>query len=479
MAVDFYFVLFYLMIFKWVDMKFEKFEIILCVFVAAVIVLSVVNFSIIYGADQKVKESNRLSLETKIPAKIQLVKIYDSSCSECFDIDTIVSSLKSSSVNVTSEKTLDLSSDEAKGLIEKYGILKAPTVIVSGEINKTSISDENWFRNTKDNVAFYSSVGVPFIDIESGEVKGLVSYTNIVDSSCKNCSDISQVVTYLKDNGVKFSQEQIVEYNTEAGQTFINQFGIKEVPSIIISSEVLEYPGISEVWSSLNATEKDGYYVLHPLSPPYRDLLLNKVVGKTSVIYLKDSSCSSCYDVFLNKEIIELSLGIFVENETTVDVNSIVGKDLITKYNITKVPIVIISPGASVYKSLTSIWSQVGDVSSDGWYVMRNPGLLGTYKDLLKNKTITQTTLYAGDDQYQPNNITAKFGDIVIIRFANAGQNPHAFAIDELGIRSGVVAPRSSEEITIVANQTGTFRYYSYYQDDRTNGLDGILTITQ
>ncbi|MBI4895043.1 MAG: cupredoxin domain-containing protein [Candidatus Aenigmarchaeota archaeon] len=459
-------------------MKFDKFEIILCVFVAAVIVLSAINFSIIYGATQKVTETHKLVEESKIPAKIELVKILDSSCDKCFDINSVVKSLKDSNVNVTSEKELDFSSTEAQNIVKKYNILKIPTVIVIGQINKTSsISDTNWVRDTKNNFAYYSSVGVPFVDVSTGEVKGLVSYTNIVDSSCNNCSNLSQVVSYLKENGVKFSEEQNVEYNTVAGQTFIDRFGIKEVPAIVISSEVLEYPDIKDIWDKLNATEKDGYYALHPLSPPYRDLSTNKIVGLTTVVYLKDSSCSSCYDVFLNKEILELSLGIFVENETTVDLNSTLGKDLISKYNITKVPIIIISPDASVYKSFTSIWPQVGDTSNDGWYVMRNPGLLGTYRDLKENKTITQVTVYAGDDQYQPKNITVNFGDTLSIRFVNAGQLPHTFAIDELGVRSGVVSPKGSETIFVTANQTGNFRYYSYYKDDRRNGLEGVLTI--
>ncbi len=459
-------------------MKFDKFEIILCVFVAAVIVLSAINFSIIYGATQKVTEATKLAEQAKIPAKIELVKISDSFCDQCFDIDTIIKSLKDSNVNVTSERELDFSSDEARQMIKKYSILKIPTVIALGDINKTSsISDVNWVKDSKNNAAYYSSVGVPFLDVDTGEVKGLVSYTNIVDSSCKNCSNLLQIVSYLKEKGIKFSEEQTVEYNTSAGQAFIEKFGIKEIPAIIISSDVLEYPGVAEVWSSLNATEKDGYYALHPLSPPYRDLSMNKVVGLTTVIYLKDSSCSSCYDVLLNKEILELSLGIFVQNETTIDVNSTLGRDLVSKYNITKIPIIVISSEASVYKSFTNIWLQVGDMSVDGWYVMRNPGLLGTYKDLKENKTITQVTLYVGDDKYQPNTITANLGDTLSIKFVNAGQLPHAFAIDELGIRSNLVSPKGSETIVILANKTGTFKFYSYYQNDRKNGLEGNVTI--
>ena len=63
-------------------------------------------------------------------------------------------------------------------------------------------------------------------------------------------------------------------------------------------------------------------------------------------------------------------------------------KYILKKYNITKVPVILISPDAGVYSGFVSAWPQVGDVSGDGWYIMRKPEALGTYKDLLTGQVV-------------------------------------------------------------------------------------------
>lgn len=65
------------------------------------------------------------------------------------------------------------------------------------------------------------------------------------------------------------------------------------------------------------------------------------------------------------------------------------GKTLLKQYNITKVPIMLASPDAKLYASFVQVWPQVGNVAGDGWYVMRNPEVLGTYKDLTTGQVIT------------------------------------------------------------------------------------------
>lgn len=459
-------------------MGFGKLEIILYVFVILIVALSIVNFSIIYSADQKVKQSIRLAEEQNIPAKFDLIKLSDSSCSNCFDIDSVINSLKKGNVNVTSEKILDISSNEAKELVKKYSIQKLPTLIVSGEISKVStLSNNNWKKDSLNQSVFYLSVSPPYLDISTNKIKGLVSLSNLVDESCPKCADLSGVAGFLKQSGVVFSSEKTFNYNTSEGQDLINKFGIKKIPALVISEDVLDYPAIAEVWPQLNATKKEGFYALHTNNPPYRDLTTGKIEGLVTMLYLKDFSCASCYNVLDNKQILESNLGLVFGNDTVVDINSTDGKKLLNKYNITKVPIILVSPEASLYVDFVSVWPQVGDTANDSWFVMRKPGLLGTYKDLEKNQTVNQVRLYAGDDQYQPRSINVKKGDFIIIEIINAGKKPHSFAIDDLGIRSRVFGPRESGSIEFSANQTGNFTFYSYYADDKQSGLQGTLTI--
>ncbi len=375
-------------------MSKKTLDVILYIFVALAIVISIVNVSLIAGRSEKVNEAIRLAEQQNQPAKLELIKISASSCQDCFDITPIVENLKKANVNITSEKTVDFSSAEAKQLIGQYKIEKLPTILVLGEVDKSSVVNlwnQNWqveMKNGTQVSAIYSAVALPYFDA-SGNIKGLVTLTHILDESCPKCADLTQVINFFKQKGAKFSSEKTIDYTSQEAKDLIAKFGVQKVPALIISKDILDYPAIAQVWNQLNATEKQGFYALHTTAPPYRDLTTNKIEGLVSVIYLNDSTCSSCYNVQVNRQILERNFGLVLVNETTVDISSDSGKSLIKQYNITKVPIMLASPDANLYAGFIQVWPQVGNVAKNGWFVMRNPEILGTYKNLSSGQIVS------------------------------------------------------------------------------------------
>ncbi len=374
-------------------MGMKNFEIVSLIFIGLLIVLSLVNFSLINSRNQQIKENTLLTEKESRPANIELVKIIASSCNECFAIDSVVENLKKANVNITSERAIDFSSPEAKQLIEQYNIEKLPTVIVLGEVNRSIITsqwNQNWQVETKDGTqvsAVYSAVALPYMNA-SGTIKGLVSLTQIIDESCSQCADLTQIINFFKQQSVKFSSEKTIDYTSTEAKDLIAKFGVRKIPVLIISKDILDYPAISPVWNRLNATEKQGFYALHTTAPPYRDLATNKIEGLVSVIYLKDDSCSSCYNVQVNKQILERNFGLEIVNETTVDISSDSGRALIKQYNVTKVPIMLASPEAKLYTAFAQVWPQVGSIEGNGWFVMREPEVLGVYKNLTTGEVV-------------------------------------------------------------------------------------------
>lgn len=375
-------------------MSAKTLDVILYIFIALAIILSIINVSLISARSEKVKQAVLLAEKENRPSNIELVKIAASSCSNCFDIDSVIESLKKANINVTSEKTIDFSSPEARQLIDQYSIEKIPTVIVLGEVNRSTIVsqwNQNWQVEMKDGTqvsAVYSAVAPPYVDA-SGNIKGLVTLTHILDESCPQCVDLSQVISFFKQQNVKFSSEKTIDYDSPEAKDLIAKFGVQKVPALIISKDILDYSAIAQVWDQLNATEKQGFFALHTTAPPYRDLATNKTEGLVRVIYLKDDSCTNCYDVIVNRQILERNFGLVIANETTADISSAAGKALLKQYNITKAPIMLASPDASLYTAFVQVWPQVGDVANDGWFVMRKPEVLGTYKDLSSGQVIT------------------------------------------------------------------------------------------
>ena len=107
------------------------------------------------------------------------------------------------------------------------------------------------------------------------------------------------------------------------------------------------------------------------------------------MVYLTKDNCSVCYDVSVNKNIL-LRFGLNLNKENTYDINSPEGKQLVQKYNIKKVPIIILSPDAKYYPSLEKAWKSVGTIENDGLFVMRNPEVIGNYWDF-ENGGVVQT----------------------------------------------------------------------------------------
>ena len=331
------------------------------------------------------------------PANVQVVKITLANCDFCYDLSQAVDALKKQNVNITMEEDVSSDSAVAKELISRYGLIKLPTMIVSGELNKSEqlsgyFNANGELRNER---FIFTALKAPYYDLEQDIIVGKVNLYQLKDSTCSQCPDLSKAVETLQKSGVFLTSNKQVEYNSEEGKKLIAQFGVDNVPALLISDDIDYYEPVKQQLEKVEAAKKDGFYAVHSLIPPYRDLAKNKVVGLVELITLTDTSCQVCYDVSVNKQILQ-RLGLLIASEKTVDISSAEGQQLKQKYQITKVPIILASPEAAVYDNFVQAWESVGSVETDGWYVMRKPELLGVYKDLLTNAPMGETAAPAG-----------------------------------------------------------------------------------
>ena len=351
--------------------------------------ISVLNVFLVQGRAAEINEAREEANELLKPAKLEVTKILLSGCEDCFDIEAAFESIKKQNVDITGEKKLFSDEKEAREIIRSFNLQRIPAMIISGEVNKAqqlkSFFDGVGEFSGQNNVV-YTSISPPFYDISSAEVVGRVSIVNVVDSSCKECVPLSPLISSFKQAGVAISKEDSYEYSSKKGIDLIRKFNITRIPAMLVSDEIDYYRGISEQIKEL-AKENNGFYALHAVSPPYRDLEQGKVVGAVNIVLLTDSSCSECYDVKINEQILA-RLGVFAKETISYDVSSKEGKALVLKYNIDKVPIILLSPEASAYPIFVQAWQSVGSVEDDGWYVMRKPENLGAYKDLKTNEIV-------------------------------------------------------------------------------------------
>ncbi len=337
------------------------------------------------------------------PLSLSVTRIRAPDCSDCFDVDTVLQELRAKGA-VLSVRVLDYSDAEASALVSKYGVKKLPTLLISSEEKRRSEASaflSPIASQASDGTFVLVSQQPPYYDVDKKRVVGRVEFVSLIASNCTQCFNVSLLVSQLAGKppvglGVAVSSERVVDYSSDEGKKLVAAYNISTVPSLIASSDLNEYPQVAALWPRVGSVEPDGSLVLRATTPPFVNLTTGKIEGLVELVYLKDSTCSACYDVKLHKQVLE-RMGVFVFNETEVEVNSTRGKNLTKAYNVTLVPTVLLSPEASVYGALKQVWEQVGSIESDGWFVFRNMNALqnAVYKNLETGEVIGLPTATA------------------------------------------------------------------------------------
>ncbi len=343
------------------------------------------NQFLLFTLNQTISQKLDAEKDALRPASIKLTSISDESCSDCHSMQSIIDSIKGINVNVTQEKSIDYSSEEAKSLIETYGIKKVPTVLITGEIDKITLAG---FEKSNDGLVF-TKISPPYKSITDNKIVGRVAMTIINSSSCTKCYDMKTLASQIELAGVPISSEKVVDITSKEGSELVKKYNITKVPTMLLSQDAFEYEIISGAWPQIGTVESDGMLVMRQINPPYYDVSSKEIKGLVSVTMLNDSTCKECYNVTDHLTILKLGFAIDPDTTKTFDISSAEGKNLITKYNITAVPTVLIY-NADAYESLKPSWGAVGSIEKDGTYIFRNfeQWKGNPYKDLTTGKVV-------------------------------------------------------------------------------------------
>lgn len=285
---------------------------------------------------------------------LEVIKI--EGCPACFDLNSISSGLgKIDNVKIKSEKSLEYNSSEAEKLIDKYKIERIPALIVSGNIDKINL-DVNFFRKGK-NYAIFDKPA-PYLELNSGQVKGIVNLKEVFDSSCKDCTSLSNIKTQLEGIQVKVGNYEMVPSTSDNGKKLIEENNIIYLPSLLVSKELNEYWWIfDKIKGSFD--ENENYYRFAEPLFPNKEISTGLIKGKVRMTYVTNNSCEDCFNVTQLKDSFQ-NLGVYIDSERYADVSTEEGKSLLNKYNITAIPTVVLSEEISDYTSLKKLLEEVG-----------------------------------------------------------------------------------------------------------------------
>ncbi|MBI4439306.1 hypothetical protein HY640_05215 [Candidatus Woesearchaeota archaeon] len=186
----------------------------------------------------------------------------------------------------------------------------------------------------------------------------------LTDAGCPNCAQLTSVVSGIKGFNVNVTGEESIDYSTAQGRKLAGDYEIKSLPALIVTGQIDRLPGEG-------FTRRRDALVFEQTAPPYVDLNENRVVGKVALTVVNDTSCSLCSSAADIGTSLRLA-GMDISAERVVDVKSSEGMALVEKYNLTRVPTVLLSKEAGRYSFVMQVWPQLGTVEPDA-YVLRKP----------------------------------------------------------------------------------------------------------
>jgi len=195
------------------------------------------------------------------------VAINATGCTGCVDASIYFSSLQSAGKIYFQNTTILQPEDpQAKQLISQHNITKLPALFLSENIDvypfftnnvaKLGQIENGWF--------VLRNVTPPYEDlIDNKSVKGLVKAVYVVNNSCTDCLNISQLSDYLTGSGgVYVANITVYDISSADAKALVKKYNISAIPTVLYSPEASVYSGFDGAWASINSTvAPDGWFV--------------------------------------------------------------------------------------------------------------------------------------------------------------------------------------------------------------------------
>lgn len=335
---------------------------------------------------------------------LQVIVIEESSCTNCYSLDSLVSSLElNPAYKVSQLEELDANSEKAQQLIRDYNIETLPTAIVTGDIgsdlhtswrNSGLASFDGNVQTSIDspgNTLVLRKVKYPYYSVLDARTIGEVQMIVLSDSNCTKCrpilSDMNRdangyaiINQPLVINGdgtedeqtVFVSTIQFVDLNSADGNNLLFRNNIKRLPAVLLSPSAKDYDYLKRYSGEIGfTTGKDGW-LYNDKNPPFLVLESGNVRGVVSLVIISDANCTTCFNPGLAYRQFFETYDITVGKTAFYTMDSNEGRALINQYQLRHLPALITNEELVVYTKLASEWQQAwGTVEADGNFVFR------------------------------------------------------------------------------------------------------------
>ena len=204
-----------------------------------------------------------------------------------------------------------------------------------------------------------------YFDLINANTPASITIT-LLESGCAECEILGDLIDVIKSEDLKVKVEIKETLGSIKSRSYVNKFGIERLPAVVVEGEIDKLPAeLLEIFDN-----RENALVFETPIGLYFDVKTESVRGRVNIIYLSDATCTDCYDVKVHNAALG-NLGIYLDNAVSYDISDAEGGELVERYNITKVPTIILSGDTSSYVGFDQIWAAVGTVETDGAYVFR------------------------------------------------------------------------------------------------------------
>ncbi|MEM4240396.1 MAG: hypothetical protein QXM31_03770 [Candidatus Woesearchaeota archaeon] len=215
-----------------------------------------------------------------------------------------------------------------------------------------------------------------------------LTVTVITPPKCDDCFEKEAFAAAISQLPKVNVTEEYLEYNSTEGKKLIEEYNLTRLPAAIIT-------GDTEAVNIPNFPKKGSAYYFTETPPPYYDIKQKKVIGRVAVTYITHALCPQCFNIAVYGTQLK-DAGIDVTSERTLDATSADAMAMISRYGITKLPTMLMSPDAMEYEIIRQAWPAVGSQHTDGMLILRN--VTPPYYDLGDNKVHGLVTItYVAD----------------------------------------------------------------------------------
>ena len=189
--------------------------------------------------------------------------------------------------------------------------------------------------------------------------------------NCTGCYNMTPVLDQAGKLNARITSIKEIYYPKDISKEELLRMNITRLPVLVISGQPLRYPQLIDFWDMLGARIDKKFLkqevIIQPPEPVYYNLLNDSVYGYVNIIEIKPPDCKVCNNMSRFREMI--SHLCYISQYLVADYNTELAQGLIEKYNITRLPAVILSPEAKEYKLLNMKWENIGIIEKDNYLV--------------------------------------------------------------------------------------------------------------